>query len=219
MARTMRSTTTLDEDGSEQEQKPVRRGRPKKPPMLMGNVTDETIAEFGNKALTAKLEAEKKRDEAKSLDGQFRAVLKSAKDAGVDPDAVRWWIKARKQEPEDLDREIMWQNRMAKVMGLPIGTQLGVDFETGETIASTVDKAQMRRTKGKAGAKRKANGKGEADPRAAYALGVETGRAGKSPKTAGKGLTGEAAVQFQRGWQVGQSEASRQLGPEGELAN
>ncbi len=169
----------------------------------MGNVTDETIAEFGNKALTAKLEAEKKRDEAKSLDGQFRAVLKSAKDAGVDPDAVRWWIKARKQEPEDLDREIMWQNRMAKVMGLPIGTQLGVDFETGETIASTVDKAQMRRAKGRGGAKRKANGKGEADPRAAYAMGVDAGRAGKSPKTAGKGLKGEAAIEFQKGWQIG----------------
>ena len=167
--------------------------------MSMGNVTDETIEEFGNKALTAKLEAEKKRDEAKSLDGQFRAVLKSAKDAGVDPDAVRWWIKARKQEPEDLDREIMWQNRMAKVMGLPIGTQLGVDFDTGETIASTVDKAQMRRAKGRGGAKRKANGKGEADPRAAYAMGVDAGRAGKSPKTAGKGLNGRGRRRISEG--------------------
>lgn len=218
MARTMRSNTTLDEDGNEQEA--ARRGRPKKHPMSMGNVTDETIAEYGNKALTAKLEAEKKRDEAKSLDGQFRAVLKSAKDAGVDPDAIRWWLKARKQEPEDLDREIMWQNRMATVMGLPIGTQLGVDFETGETIASTVDKAQMRRSRG--GAKGKPRGKkgnGVADVRAAYALGVDAGRNGKSPKTAGKGLTGEAAVEFQKGWQIGQQESARELGPEGELAH
>ena len=59
MARTMRSTTTLDETGHEKELEPRRRGRPTKHPMAMGNVTDDTIEEFGNKALTAKQEAEK----------------------------------------------------------------------------------------------------------------------------------------------------------------
>ena len=199
MARTLRANTNLDENGNEIEQEPTRRGKPSKHPLPMGgNVTDETVAEFGNKALAAKLEAEKKRDEAKTLDSQFRSVLKSAKAAGVDPDAVRWWLKARKMEPEDLDREILWQNRLARVMRLPIGTQLGVDFETGETIATQVDEKETRK------AAKKASGKpskknGNPDNHVAYIAGYDAAQAGKSAKTAGKGMTGEAAVAFQKG--------------------
>jgi uncharacterized protein (UPF0335 family) len=217
MARTIRSTTKFDEHGDELGE-PKRGGRPRKRPMAMGgNVTDETIEEFGNKALTAKLEAEKKRDEAKTLDSEYRGVLKDAKKAGVDPDAIIWWLKARKRETEDLEREILWQNRMAKVMGLPIGTQLGVDFETGETIATTVDKAQMKRGRGKK--PKLTNGNGAADPKAAYIMGYDIGKAGKSPKRPGAAkLTGEAAVEFQRGWQQGTKDAAKDLGPQGSEA-
>ncbi len=215
MARTLRSTTKFDEHGDEIGE-PARAGRPRKRPLTMGgNVTDETIEEFGNKALTAKLEAEKKRDEAKTLDSMYRGVLKEAKKAGVDPDAIIWWLKARKRESEDLDREILWQNRIAKVMGLPIGTQLGVDFETGETIASTVDKAQIKR--GRRARKPKLTN-GEADPVAAYVLGYDIGLAGKSPKRPGSKLTGEAAIEFQKGWQQGTKDAAKDLGPEGSSA-
>ena len=218
MARTMRANTTVDDEGNEIEQEPVRRGRPTKHPMVMGsNITDQTIEEYGNRALTAKLAAEKKRDEAKTLDSEFRTVLKSAKEAGIDPDSIRWWLKARKQEPEDLDREIAWQNRMARVMGLPIGTQLGIDLETGETIASQVDQAQLgrkRRTRGK-GKPKNGQAEGEADPRAAYILGYDAGKAGSSAKDAGRDITGEAAVEFQKGWQQGMKDAAREHGPGG----
>jgi uncharacterized protein (UPF0335 family) len=209
----MRASTKIDDEGQEIEQEPTRRGRPSKHPLPTdSNVTDETVAEFGNKALTAKLEAEKKRDEAKTLDSAFRAVLKAAKAAGVDPDALRWWLKARKMEPEDLDREIAWQNRTARVMGLPIGTQLGVDFETGETIATQVDEKTTR----KRGAKSKASGKknGNPDNHVAYIAGYDAGKAGKSAKTTAKGITGEAAVAFQKGWQQGMKDAAKEHGPE-----
>jgi len=212
MARTMRASTMVDENGNEIEQEPTRRGRPAKHPLPMGgNVTDGTIEEFGKKALAAKNEAEKKRDEAKSLDGVFRNILKSAKDAGVDPDAVRWWLKARKMEPDDLNREIAWQNRMALVMRLPIGTQLGIDLSTGETIASQIDEKQTRKRGGGKGKAKEQNG---ADPRAAYIAGYDAGKAGKSAKSGSRGITGEAAVEFQKGWQQGMKDAAKEHGPE-----
>jgi hypothetical protein len=211
MARTMRANTKVDEDGHEIEESPETRGRPRKRPMVMSNISDATIEEFGNRALTAKLEAERKRDEAKSLDSQFRSVLKDAKAAGVDPDSIRWWLKARKMEPEDLNREIEWQNRMAFVMGLPMGTQLGVDFETGETVAAQVDEKTTRKRRGNGRAKQE---KGEADPRASYILGYDAGMAGKSAKTEGRGLTGKAAIQFQEGWQQGMKDAAKEHGPD-----
>lgn len=213
MARTMRADTMVDEKGNEIEQEPTRRGRPMKHPLPMGsNVSDATVEEFGNKALTAKLEAEKKRDEAKALDSEFRSVLKAAKSAGVDPDAVRWWLKARKMEPEDLEREITWQNRLALVMRLPIGTQLGIDLDTGQTIATRVDEKTTRKRGG--AAKGKKNGSKGADPRAAYIAGYDAGKAGKSAKTGSRGIVGDAAVEFQKGWQQGMKDAAKEHGPE-----
>jgi hypothetical protein len=210
MARTLRSTTKFDQHGDEIGE-PKRAGRPRKRPMLMGNVTDETIEEFGNKALTAKSDAEKKREEAKTLEAVYRNILKDAKKAGVEPDAIVWWLKKRKQEIEDVNREIMWQNRIAEVMQLPIGVQLGVDFETGKTVATEVDQSKIKRGRGK---KPKMTN-GAADPVAAYVMGYDIGLAGKSPKRAGNKLTGEAAVEFQKGWQQGTKDAAKDLGPEG----
>ncbi len=217
MARTLRRTTTVDQETGEDIQEPRRRGRPTKHPLPMGsNVTDATIEEFGNKALTAKRELEEVEAKAKSLRGAYRAILKEAKNAGVDPDAVTWWLGKRKQEIEDVNREIAWQNRIAKVMGLPIGIQLGIDFETGETIATAIDKRQLaERRRAKRAAK--TNGAGT-DPRVAYVMGYDAGKAGKSPNRAGRHLVGAAAVEFQKGWEQGQKDAAQALGPQGDQA-
>src|SRR5215470_17499025 len=158
MARTMRATTRIDE-----QDEPKRRGRPSKHPMPFdSNVTDETVAEFGQRALAAKLDHEQFVEDAKKANGAYRAVLKDAKKAGVDPDAVVWWLKARKMEPEDLNRQINWQNRMAMVMNLPMGTQLGWDLETGETVAHVVDEKQLKRRRGRQKKATNSNGAGEA---------------------------------------------------------
>jgi uncharacterized protein (UPF0335 family) len=212
MARTLRANTTVDEHGNEIEQEPTRRGRPSKHPLPMGsNVTDETIDEFCDKALAAKTDLEKIEEDARSQRGVYRAILKDAKKAGVDPDAITDWLKLRKKDPEDINRDFAWKNRIYRLRKLPVGTQLGVDFETGETIATQVDERQTRKGKGKGKGK---NGKGEADPRAAYIMGYDAGKAGKSAKTTGKGITGDAAIEFQKGWSQGMKDAAKELGPE-----
>jgi ribosome modulation factor len=171
-------------------------------------VTDETVREFGRRIRARKLDADHDREQAKKSNGAYRAELKAAKAAGVDPDALRWWLQAAAMEPEDLERTITWQNRVARVMELPVGTQLSWNVETGETVIPTGKKTKQDR---------KANGKGNADPRAAYVAGYDAGVAGKSPKRTGQQFTGEAATQFQAGWQQGQKDAAKQLGPEGNM--
>jgi ribosome modulation factor len=102
------------------------------------NVSDATIIEFTNKAIKAHSEFEEKRGEAKKAQASYRAVLKDAKKAGVDQDSIVWLINARKREPEDIDRETRNRNRIAKLMALPIGTQLGL-LDDGSTVATAVD--------------------------------------------------------------------------------
>ena len=207
MARTMRATTRINED--DELDGPKRRGRPSKHPMPFdSNVTDDTVNEFCDRALEAKTELERHEEGAKKQRGIYRNVLKDAKKAGVDPDAITDWLKQRKREPEDITRDFAWKNRVYTLRGLPIGTQLGVDFETGETVAHVVDDKAIK--KGRRGRK----GNGEADPRAAYVMGYNAGKSGKSPARAGRGLTGEAAIQFQSGWAQGQKDAAKELGPE-----
>jgi hypothetical protein len=219
MARTMRADT--DPQNQQADEQPRRRGRPSKHPLpIGGNVSDETIEEFAQRALAARLELEAAQTKQKTANGVYRNVLKSAKAAGVDEDCIAWWIKERKREPEDINREIQWRNRIARIMGLPIGTQLGVDFETGETVASQVDQAQLSKGKRPRGRPRKApakaaNTNGSADPKAAYIIGYDLGKAGKSPSRAADKFDGPAAVQFQAGWQQGQKDRGRELGPEG----
>lgn len=102
------------------------------------NVTDDTIREFVGKAIGAKAELEEAEAAAKSKRGGYRAVLKAAKAAGVDPGHITWFLDARKRDVKDIDRETSWRNRIARVMALPLGTQLGL-FEDGTTVATAVD--------------------------------------------------------------------------------
>jgi len=122
-------------------------------------------------------------------------------------------LKQRKRDPEDINRDFAWKNRIYRLRKLPVGTQLGVDFDTGETVAAQVDTDQLKK-RGRKTKKANGPGNGEADPAAAYIMGYDAGKAGKSPKTAGRGLTGNAATQFQAGWQQGMKDAAKELGPE-----
>lgn len=107
-----------------------------------GNVTDETIEEFARKAVAAYRELEKRQAEAKSANGTYRSILKDAKNNGVDQDSIAWYIRQLKREPDDIDRETRNRNRIARVMGLPIGTQLGL-FGDGTTVATVVDETKI----------------------------------------------------------------------------
>jgi len=106
------------------------------------NVTDATIIEFTNKAIAAHADFEEKQAEAKKAQALYRATLKDAKKAGVDQDSIIWLIASRKREPGDIDRETRNRNRIAKLMQLPIGTQLGL-LDDGTTVATAVDDAKQ----------------------------------------------------------------------------
>jgi hypothetical protein len=206
MARTMRAHTSIDEEQDE----PVRRGRPSKHSLPFdSSVSDATVNEFCDRALKAKTNLEKLEEDAKTQRGIYRNVLKDAKSAGVDPDSITDWLKQRKREPDDITRDFAWKNRVYRLRGLPIGTQLGFDPETGDTVVE-VEKPGKRRP----GRPRKVGGNGAADARAAYIVGYDAGKAGKSAKREGKNFTGEAAVQFQAGWQQGQKDSAREHGPD-----
>jgi hypothetical protein len=104
----------------------------------VGNVTEETRKEFYAKALAARLELDEAEKAAKSKRGAYRAVLKEAKKAGIDPLAITTVLAWRNREPEEVTFEIRQINWMAKAAGLPIGAQLGL-FDDKTTVATAVE--------------------------------------------------------------------------------
>lgn len=177
------------------------RGRPRNP-APPSNVTDETIRQHVAKCLTAHGEMQTARDELSQKTGAYRAKLKDAKKAGVDPDTITWYIAARRREPADIDRETRDRNRMARIMGLPIGTQLGLDF-TGKgevvTVATQVDQKKLEEVAA-----------GERQPGDAYNEGLIAGRDGKPLSSNPYPLESDAFDQFEKGW--GDGTASNVLG-------
>lgn len=114
---------------------PKRRGRPRAA-AAPSNVSNETIAEYTDKARQALAEFEEAQAEAKSLQASYRGVLKEAKKNGVDADSIRWYLKQTKREPEDIERELRNRARIAKIMGLPVGTQLDFFVEDAPLAAN-----------------------------------------------------------------------------------
>jgi len=201
MARTLRSKK------AKKKQPKQRLGRPTKHPLALGgNVSDATCREFLDKAGRDKAALEKAQEQVRAVNGRYRATLKAAKEAGVDPDAIIWALGAAKREPEDVERDLRWQARMAGIAGLPVQLEIfGAEETMNEGAEIEEAPAPERKTR---------KGNGAADPRAAYVHGYNLGKAGKSPSRALNGLTGGAAIEFQKGWEAGQHDAAREAEPE-----
>lgn len=176
-------------------EEPKRRGRPRKAPPPT-NVTDETIREHCEKCATAFGEMQTARDEVSIRTGAYRSRLKEAGKAGVPKEAITWWLAARRREPGDIDRETRDRNRIARIMALPIGTQLGL-FDDGGTVAGAVDQEQLAA----------ADGKPAGD---AYIDGKLAGGDGKPLSTNPYPAESQAADEWERGW--GDGTASNVLG-------
>jgi hypothetical protein len=101
---------------------------PQPPPK--SNVTDDTI----RKHVVA---CGEKKTALESAQGEYRASLKAAKSDGVSQSAIAWYLRARKLNVEDIDRETRERTRIAKIMLLPIGTQLGF-FDDGQGVADGI---------------------------------------------------------------------------------
>jgi ribosome modulation factor len=167
MAKKLRAPTTDSKAGK-------KKGRAAKPaPLLLGSAADDVVKDVYERALKAKMAAEKAAKDAepykaeiKSAEGVFRAVLKDGKKKGVDPDDILWRLAQRSRSVEDIDKENKRRNRLAFLTNLPIGTQLGM-FEDGKTtIATAIENAA----------------KGDRDE-VARNLGREAGKAGKPQST------------------------------------
>lgn len=175
---------------------PKRRGRPRNPAPPT-NVSDETIREHCQRAARHFGELQTAREGVSVAMGTYRATLKEAKKAGVPTQAISWYLAARNRDPEDIDRETRERNRIARVMALPIGTQLGL-FEDGSTVAGAVDQEQLAAA-------------GEKPAGDAYNEGLLAGKDGK-PLSANPFVEGQSRDfdEWERGW--GDGTASNVLG-------
>lgn len=102
------------------------------------NVSDDTIRELCLDAIQKKDAQEKAADAARAANAEYRAVLKRAKKLGVLPEAIVVFLHDRKLEIADVSNRLAQQNRIYKLMKLPVGTQLGFDLD-GKTIATAIE--------------------------------------------------------------------------------
>lgn len=137
--------------------KPRRTSGPKKgpgeavPPTVGSAISDAQIEAWYGQVLEAKLVVEKHdgemakiREERNSANGTYRNILKAIeKTAGPEAKkALIWRLEKRGEDVQAIDRQHSWNNRVAALTGLPIGTQLGL-FPDGTTVASKVDTAAI----------------------------------------------------------------------------
>lgn len=163
-------------------------------PAASGNVTRETKKEWALRVKAKKAEADKAKDDYRKANNLYRAELKAAKGAGVDPADIIWGLETLARDPDEINREIRARNDMALALGIPIGEQLGL-FGDGQTVATKVDNA-----------KQAAAERGESqDPEE---MGYQAARAGKTIGTNPFDLETQADSfdAFEKGWGRGVAE-------------
>jgi hypothetical protein len=111
---------------------------------------EEIFKDHYPQILLAKVEAEKKDEDARKARGGYRATLKAFKKAGGNVEALTYALGLRHCDPDEITRLWTGINGYARLMNLPIGTQLGL-FGEGESIATQIENEKL----GAAGAKDK----------------------------------------------------------------
>lgn len=135
------------------------------------NLTDDSIRDLLQEANLLDADIKLAASELRERNGRFRAHMKLCKNNGIKPTNVRWWLDTKIREIEDVNTEIVERNRIARVMKLPIGKQLGL-FDDGVTVATAIDEDKLQQQEPAAE---------ETDTLAvAYHRGHETGMAGKT---------------------------------------
>lgn len=131
--------------------------RPRKPKFQPpSNCTDETYIEYAAKIRAAELDKQEADVVAKAATGVYRNVVKAAKNAGVDTDALLWGIKAGRRDELDVKREIAGRARVAALLQLPIGGSFGLFEEPPEvdpTLAARVKISNAKQLGTEAGRK------------------------------------------------------------------
>lgn len=162
MARKMRLGPKVETTKAE----PKKRGRPRKAQLPLSNVTDETIRLHTDAIVAADRDVRLARE-------KLKAKKEAAKEAGVTLSDVTWFMRAKDRDVRDIDAETRRRNRLAKIMNLPLGTQLGL-FEDGKSVASKIEDDKIAATAARAKIPTLA------DLQAARDAGDRAGREGKS---------------------------------------
>jgi ribosome modulation factor len=118
-----------------------RKGRPRKPKVkdTLRKYTEAEQAEARQRLCDA-------HDQQLSTHGLLRSQAKTVTKAiaevatmtGTSKKSVRWGLENRKRPPSEIDAETRERTRVAKYFGMPIGTQLGIDFD-GRSVADKVE--------------------------------------------------------------------------------
>lgn len=175
------------------------------------NIPDKTVLKFSTDALRLWQAAQRHKEQYDSANGAYRAKLKDAKGAGIDPASITRYIKNRDKDPSDLDREDREYYRVARLMGLPVGTQLDIWAESGSPAKAVDEEVTTRSRNGKTGTVPKASAKAPAGVEAAGKLGYEHGKQGKGERSPYDHKTSEHAA-YIRQYDEGQAYNLENLG-------
>jgi hypothetical protein len=152
------------------------------PDAAVHNVTDATLRDFYKRAVSAKQEVEEMAELTKAANGRYRAILKAAKAAGIDPDDITDTVKVRHMDRADLIAKERSRARMMAVVGIWPKIQVELFAQHAPVSEATAEDA--------------------AD--VAYDRGHHCGVKGElrtiNPYNAGT----EQWAEFDRGWSVGQ---------------
>lgn len=102
-------------------------------------VTDDQIKSLVGECVDLEAEYQKALTAANAKKATYRAKLKEFKKAtGLATETATKYIALAKRDPQEVTREFDELNRIMRLMGLPVGTQLGL-FGDGESVATKVD--------------------------------------------------------------------------------
>jgi hypothetical protein len=111
---------------------------------VLHNATDEVIRGWAVKIMKADNEKKEAKKAYDSKNGFYRQLFNDAGKEGVSAQALSWYMANRERDPAEIDKETAERNRVARVMNLPISTQLGL-LDDGQTVAGAVDQQILRK--------------------------------------------------------------------------
>lgn len=182
MAKKKQPTLAIATVGEKTERK--RLGRPPADPPP-SNVADDTFREFCAKALREKSALDAIKTKHSEQNGRYRSVLKDAEKAGVPSKALTTWLANKDVDADILLAEQRAYLRVARLMGMPIGTQLSFEDAPASDAAST-DRGVMQER--------------------AYQAGLTAGKAAETFDAERYPNDPDCQTRYEQGWHDGQDE-------------
>jgi ribosome modulation factor len=168
-----------------------------------------------------KKDADDKHDAYRKAHASYRSALKLAKRDGIDLDALTDVLKIQKEDPADVDRRFRNTNNYLIWLGIPIGTQLGMDFKTGETVATVVDREAVNGRAANESFEEQAIDSSPAMIARAYNEGHVAGSSNQNLKDCPyrAPVNAKLKVEWEKGWSDAQADIAQSLAPPKKVAS